>query len=312
MSEELKVVEPGTLEKPAVNPGEAMTDVQLDQAIADKMKEISQPPVEDKVEEVKAPQEPVVEDKPVEQEKKEQPQTPEQKNEAEVEKKDEKNDAFAKLKAKTGVKTVDDMVKNYDEAVKKIHQQGQELANLKKVQQSPQQTYQGSELPTNPPADPEEARRIANEWFQNNVEKDPVGTIAKLNDALMRPIREQNRDIVFKNEVMRLSSHPTTADFNTPEIQDEMQKVISEKPHRFLDGFGKVDPSTLEDAYYIAKGRIVRNVVPQVVQPKINKPVPVEGVNKNPPQRPKAFNPHTASQEELDAEIARLQKEIQV
>jgi hypothetical protein len=167
-------------------------------------------------------------------------------------------------------------------------------------------------LPANPPADPEEARRIANEWFQNNVEKDPVGTIAKLNDALMRPIREQNRDIVFKNEIMRLSSHPSTADFNTPEVQSEIQKVIQEKPHRYLDAFGKVDPSCLEDAYYVAKGRVVKNVVPQVAQPKINKPAPVEGGNKNPPQKPKAFNPHNAPMNELDAEIERLQKEVRV
>jgi hypothetical protein len=317
MSEELKVVEDGSLEKPAVNPGEAMSDEQLDKAIADKMQELHQPPIEDKVEEVKeepkqAPQEPVVEDKPAEQEKKEQPQPPEQKLEPEVEKKDDDKVTFEKVQQKAGFKTPDDLANSYEHLVKKMHSQAQEISALKKVPQVPQQPYQGSDLPPTPPADPEEARRIANEWFQNNVEKDPVGTIAKLNDALMRPIREQNRDIVFKNEIMRLSSHPKTADFNTPEIQDEMQKVISEKPYRFLDGFGKVDPSTLEDAYYIAKGRIVKNVVPQVVQPKINKPVPVEGVNKNPPQKPKAFNPHTASQEELDAEIARLQRELQV
>jgi hypothetical protein len=305
---ENEVVDSGFV-KPAVNPGEAMTPEQLDQAIADTAKKLSQPPVEDKVEEKKevAPQEPVVEDKPKEQEKDEQVQKPETKIEPVPEKPEDKKDAFAELQSKTGVKTVDDMVKNYNEAVKKIHQQGQELANLKKVPQ--QQNPWNNELPENPPSDPEEAKRVVNEWFQNNVEKDPVGTIAKINDLLMRPIKEQNRDIVFRNEIMRLSSHPSTADFNTPEIQDEMQKVISEKPHRYLDGFGKIDPSALEDAYFVAKGRVVRVVAQQVSQPKINKPAPVEGGNKNPPQKPKVFNPHSASMDELDAEIRRLQKE---
>jgi hypothetical protein len=310
--EELEVIKDGSNFKPAVNPGEAMSDEQLDQAIADTMSKLSQPPVEDKVEEVKeAPQEPVVEDKPIEQEKTEPKQEPEPKIEPVAEKTEDKKDdkvTFEKVQQKAGFKTPDDLANSYDHLVKKMHAQAQEISALKK----PQQTYQpGADLPANPPSDPEEARRVANEWFQNNVEKDPVGTIAKLNDALMRPIREQNRDIVFKNEIMRLSSHPSTADFNTPEVQEEMQKVIAEKPHRYLDAFGKVDPSCLEDAYYVAKGRVVKVVAQNVAQPKINKPVPVEGGNKNPIQKQKAFNPHTASEEELDAEIRRLQKEVQ-
>jgi len=310
-----EIVKDGEMVKPDVNPGEAMDDGQLDRAIADTAKKLSQPPVEDKVEEVKkeeAPQEPVVEDKPVEQEKSEPKQEPEQKIETVTEKKDDKKDdkvTFEKVQQKAGFKTPDDLANSYDHLVKKMHAQAQEISALKK----PQQTYQpGSDLPPTPPSDPDEAKRIANEWFQNNVEKDPVGTIAKLNDALMRPIREQNRDIVFKNEIMRLSSHPSTADFNTPEVQEEMQKVIAEKPHRYLDAFGKVDPGCLEDAYFVAKGRVVKSVAQPVAQPKINKPAPVEGSNKNPPKKQQAFNPRSASEEDLDAEIRRLQREIQV
>lgn len=208
----------------------------------------------------------------------------------------EKPATFEQIAEKKHIQSPDELASMYANLEREFHKKNQELSTLRK-QEAPQPV-----APTQPsPAD-------INEWVRQNFASDPVGTLYAVNQMMMKPVMETQRDIEFRNELTRLSSSPKTADFNLKPVQDEIQKVIQERPQKYLDPVsGKVKASELEDLYYIARGRIgtPSNVARPVSQP-VNKVVPAEGASK--PAPIKQFDPLTAPLDELRAKINEIER----
>jgi hypothetical protein len=200
---------------------------------------------------------------------------------------------FEELQKKTGVKTPDDLAKNYRELQKELTKKAQELANLKKNAQQGQ---------------PQEKEISQDELLAKRIQE--VGTVQalkELNESINKPIYEQIKQETLRNKIHELQNKPETAEFNLPEVQEEIRKIVTERPHQFTDGEGMIFPDALEDLYWMAKGRV--GLINAGIKPKseVPKPAPVEGKSK-PSTGQIKVNPQTMPLKDLEALIHTLKE----
>jgi hypothetical protein len=303
MEEELNELPAVETSQKKENIGENMSEEELTKAILD---------AQNKIKAEQTPQPEIVTKEPEAPSKDGQAEVPVNKAEEETTKEKQetiepvKESAFDNLAKKKGYKSVDDLVKSYGEIEKKLHSQAQELSKLKK-----QDAYQPSENSQFDNPDLSSAQAYDN-WLREQYQIDPIATasyIARLEtEKSMEEIKERNYRADLKETVTRLSRNPDTMDFNEPEIQSEIQKIIETNPQKYLLHNRKIDPNELEPLYYQARGKLNKPSV-KVVS-RVNSQVPVEGVSKSPTQRVQNFNPATASEQELLNEIKNLQKSL--
>lgn len=216
-----------------------------------------------------------------------------------VEMKSESQVTFETLKQKIGIPNPDALAKSYDNLVKKMTQQGQELSMLRGRETNQQQSM---------PKQLQQEEQDLNQWVAEGYEKgDLAARIVALTQAVNKPLIENQEEANFRQEIVRLSSSPNTAEFNLPEVQTEIQKIIQEKPYKYINhATGKIKTNELEDLFYIAKGRLnksVNNAQPDRTSNIANN-VAVEGRSTTVP--PKSFNRVGASAAELEAYIKSI------
>lgn len=235
---------------------------------------------------------------------------------------DQQADDYANIEdlmRKKGLKSIDDVYKLYSGLERKLHDQAQENSFLR--QEVIRQQSAPTQQPQQQPSRPQMNNNDVNVWLSEGIKFDENGVfvgdlasrILALNHISNRPLIINQQDSNFRSELTRLSSSPKTADFNLPEVQDEMQKVIQERSQDYLDPFtGKLKAEKLEDVYYLARGRLGNiNTAAHQQQPQISKPqAPVEGKNKFRPAQTFDFNKATAKElEEYINSIAPPQRE---
>lgn len=223
-----------------------------------------------------------------------------QEQKAQVETQTDEQVTFEDLQQKTGIPNPDALAQSYDQLVRKMHSQAQELSRLRS-----QEAVQPQQFPQQPEQPPQDL----NAWLMEGAEKgDLAARIIALNQAMNKPLMENQEEVRFKQEIVRLSSSPSTAEFNLPDVQAEIQKIIQEKPQKYINtATGKIKTDELEDLYYLAKGRLNRPAVNMGAVQKQNQGVGsviVEGRSKPMPHKP--FNPVGASSAELEAYINSL------
>lgn len=206
---------------------------------------------------------------------------------------------FEELKAKKHIQTPEELAKIYAALERDYSRKSQELAKRQETTQP---------IPTEQPLAYEEY----SQRFKEDYENDPLGTMAKLVQVLNQPLLEKQKESDLEREVLRLSGSPNTADFNLPEMQEEMQKVVNERP--FMKGNLSVH---LQDAYWIAKGRLSSKTRQEAVEQgkkiaeediKNKKTAVVETSARATPPEP--FNPETASLDDLKKVILYHQQQL--
>ena len=270
------------------NPADNLTDEQLEQQIKEEQGKL----VSDQTEqEIQPPKEAQVE-KP-----KEVPSTTVQEGKTDKEQEKEQKGVFEELKEKKGLQSVDELAKSYVELEKGFTRKSQELADLKKKEQfhTPAVTdsYYGET--------PEES---ANRLFREKWDRNPIGTLIDVQNIILKPVRDTTRQIELRNEIVRLSSSPQTADFNLPEVQQEIKKIVEENPDKYSENL--ID--NLEDLYWISKGRLGTRSQGTSQERVTPRTPPVEGTSKPVPEEP--FNQWTASEDELLSTIKGLQRQL--
>ena len=276
------------------NPADDLTDEQLEQQIkeeqgklvSDQTEQVIQPLPEPQKAQVEEPKEKVPSGTVQEGETK---KTEQEKKQGEV--------SFEELQEKKGLQSVDELAKSYVELEKSFHKKSQELADLKKKEQfhTPAVTdsYYGET--------PEES---ANRLFREKWDRNPIGTLIDVQNIILKPVRDTTRQIELRNEIVRLSSSPQTADFNLPEVQQEIKKIVEENPDKYSENL--ID--NLEDLYWISKGRLGTRSQGTSQERVTPRTPPVEGTSKPVPEEP--FNQWTASEDELLSTIKGLQRQL--
>jgi hypothetical protein len=280
---------------PAVAPDIASaSEDQLRAMIVQKQQEILNP-VADPV--VQAPVVPAIQEQP-------QGQIPTAQPQAQNEPASAPAVTFEQLQQKSGVPNPDVLAQNYANLRKEFERKSQELAQLRRAETTPQQ-------PVTPQPQPVSDIDSMNQAFVNDLAKNPMGTIAAVVKAIAeqqtKPLYEQQKEVRLRNELMRLSSSPTTATFNLPEVQAEIQNVFKENPSYQGDM-----AENLETAYTLALGRLARKgtVVGQAPQRIAAAPQAGFMEGRNIPTQPLPTDPKTMPLLELERQIKQLQSQV--
>jgi len=220
---------------------------------------------------------------------------------------------FAKLQQETGVPNPDVLAKNYRELQKMATQKSQELAELKKnLTQVPEMQTPAPQSQPAPQVQPNMQNLNAEllEGLNNRTYETLKDVVLDIVQPLIKPLAGKQVEVDSRTEYMRLAnSRETAAEFNRPEVQEEIGKIVLERPQTFTyrDETGvHIYPNAYEDLFLMAKGRLgaklyaaQQQTIPS--QPQGNPP-PVEGRNKMTPVT-QAFDPKTAPLDQLEAHI---------
>lgn len=218
--------------------------------------------------------------------------------EEQIETKPAEPKAIDALMAEKNVTDPNLIAKMYKDLQSDYTKKAQELAELRKRESAVQQPTQ-----TQPQVN---SLDDINQQFVNDLAQNPIGTIAKLVNAVaaekVKPFEETRKEAVLNAKVVELSTSPDTGKtFNLKPVQDEIRQVYSENP-AMLDNL----PATLSLVHDIALGRLARKgftVNAQIAPVQGQEPVPVEGRNK-PTQT--TLDIRKASSAELEAYINNL------
>jgi len=212
------------------------------------------------------------------------------------------------LMDKKGYTTVDQLAKSYTELEREFTRKRQEDARAMR-QQMPV-APQAPVMPTGDAYNPNEVVMQA----LNNDAYNTIGAIAEQRvQAKLAVLESQAKEQRLHNTVTRLASDPMSQDFNNPTMQAEIMKVFQGKP----EWQGRV-PEYLEDAYYIAKGRMSSTAQMNAFQAgktdgaqvaAMKQGAVVEGAGRAPAQI-KPSTPTTMSLDDLRAAIEQEQNKI--
>lgn len=149
------------------------------------------------------------------------------------------------LMDKKGYTSVDQLAQSYANLEREFTRKRQEEARAMRQQPIAPQ------MPIAPVDGVNDPRQVVLDAI-NNDPLNAIGYIAEQRvQAKLAELEAQTREQKLHNTVTRLASDPVSQDFNSPAMQSEILKVFHGKP----EWQGKV-PEYLEDAYYIAKGRM--------------------------------------------------------
>lgn len=178
---------------------------------------------------------------------------------------EDKTVTFEELQKQSGIKSPDALAKSYQELRKTLTQQAQELAKLKKQETKPDVPLSSQ--------DEILAKRIQ--------EVGTVQALKELNEAINKPVYERMKEDNLRAKIQEMQSKPETAEFNLPEIQREIHKIVSERPQQFADNEGMIYPEALEDLFYMAKGRV--GLIKAGIKPQTERQVvvPIESRTKS-------------------------------
>ena len=212
---------------------------------------------------------------------------------------------FEQLQQKSGVKSPDDLATNFINLQREFSRKSQELAQARRTETvQPQPVAQPQPIVND--------KERMNQAFVTDLAQDPLGTIAavvsQLNQRDFKPFVEQQKDTALKNELIRLSSSPTTASFNLPEVQAEIKNVLTERPEYLSDLAGNMDI-----LYTLAMGKLARNGVALSTQSPnrvVQNPAAGFMEGRNVPTQPQPNDPKTMPLDDLAKMIKNYQSQF--
>ncbi len=148
-------------------------------------------------------------------------------------------------------KSVADLAKAYKELERKLGQDAEEKAALRREIEQIRQLLQPKEAP---PEEPD-----AEKWIEMFMERGPAAVRDVVEEVLaehLAPIQQHLKQEWYVQEAQRfMAAHP-----DATEYRDEMQKVLEEYPEI------ATHPKVYEIAYHIAKARRLEEKLPKVAE----------------------------------------------
>lgn len=238
-----------------------------------------------------------------------EPQAPTQQPVAPVEAQAQTPELQELLKKK-GMKSPNELAKVYLDLEKQMHKQAGELAKIGRQGVTPPGTEgQPAQIPVEPQQGLQDADK---EVFFRALQENPYATLKALNNVFNQDILKQQNEQALHSTVVDLSTNPNTAEFNLPEVQEEMKVVITERPD-----LAKNLKENLPDIFDKAVSRMYRagklstkavEAGKQIAEQNLaqRQAAVVEGAGVKPPSSPQPTSPENMSKEDLWATIQKI------